>query len=69
MCALEYLTEKERVREVRVDYRKAAVLGDMIYPQAKKMKDKTVVALCDETGKPYAVIEFQTEQGKESQTC
>lgn len=69
LMAEEYLTEKERVREVRVDYRKAAVLGDMIYPQAKKMKDKTVVALCDEAGKPYAVIEFQTEQGKESQTC
>ncbi len=69
LMAEEYLKDTEWVREVRVDYRKAAVLGDMIYPCAKKTDDQTVVALCDEAGKPYAAIEFRTETGEEQKAC
>ena len=59
LMAEEYLTDQKQIFEVRVEYRRAAVLGDMIYPAVKKTEEGIVVALCDEAEKPYAVIEFQ----------
>ena len=46
---------------MRVEYKKAAVLGDMIYPKLSKEADRIVVELCDEQAKPYAVLEFKEE--------
>lgn len=44
---------------MRVEYKKSAVYGDMIYPRIAAEDDRTVVELCDENAKPYAVIEFR----------
>ena len=52
------LGDKE-VHQMRVEYKKSAVYGDMIYPRIATEDDRTVVELCDENAKPYAVIEFR----------
>ena len=57
--ALESLPKDKEVHQMRVDYKKSAVYGDMIYPRIAAEDDRTVVELCDENAKPYAVIEFR----------
>ena len=47
-----------KVKQMRAEYRKAAVLGDIIFPVVYKEQEKVVVALNNEDGKPYAVIEL-----------
>ena len=49
----------KEVHQMRVEYKKSAVYGDMIYPRIAAEDDRTVVELCDENAKPYAVIEFR----------
>ena len=53
--AMEMLPGDINVRQLRVDYKKSAVLGDMIFPKVSEEQDRTVVELCDEVGKAYAV--------------
>ena len=48
-----------KVRQLRVDYKKSAVLGDTIYPKVAQESERTVVELCDGDGKPYAVVELK----------
>lgn len=57
--ALEVVPGDIQVRQVRVDYKKSAVLGDMIYPRLAAEQERTVVELCDEDGKPYAIVEMK----------
>ena len=45
--------------KMRVDYRKAAVFGDIIYPRISTNADRCTVVLGDSNGTPYAVIEFK----------
>ena len=59
--ALEFLPDDLQIAQLRVEYKKAAVLGDMIYPKLSKEADRIVVELCDEQAKPYAVLEFKEE--------
>lgn len=59
--ALEFLPDDLQIAQLRVEYKKAAVLGDMIYPKLSKEVDRIVVELCDEQAKPYAVLEFKEE--------
>lgn len=58
--ALEMLPGDIRVRQVRVDYKKSAVLGDIIYPGVAAEPDRIVTELRDEDKKPYAVVEMRT---------
>ena len=57
--ALEMLPGDVQIRQVRVDYKKSAVLGDMVCPRLAEENDRTVVELCDRDGKPYAVVELK----------
>lgn len=57
--AMEVLSKDIQVHQLRVDYKKSAVLGDVIYPFLAEETDRTVVELCDADGKPYAVIELK----------
>ena len=43
---------------LRVEYKKAAQLGDIIYPRLTQTSDKCTVVLASEDGTPYAVAEF-----------
>ena len=58
---LGFLPGDLQIAQLRVEYKKAAVLGDMIYPKLSKEADRIVVELCDEQAKPYAVLEFKEE--------
>lgn len=58
--AREVLPEVVQVREVRVEYKKAAVLGDWIYPRISRDADNCTVALCNGEGNPYAVVWMRT---------
>jgi acyl-ACP thioesterase len=60
--ALGYLPEDFAAAQVRVEYRKAAKEGDLLYPRVSVTEDGQVIALCDEAGKPYAVIAFIGEK-------
>lgn len=55
----DYLPEKFKIHQMRAEYRKSAVLNDVIYPRVGKGADFYTVLLGDEAGKPYAVIEFK----------
>lgn len=44
--------------KLRVEYKKAAQLGDIIYPRLTQTSDKCTVVLAAEDGTPYAVAEF-----------
>lgn len=55
---LEVLALQIEVKQVRVEYKKPAVFGDMIYPFIGESKGRIVIELCDGNRKPFAIIEF-----------
>jgi len=57
--AADYLPEDFQIHEMRAEYKKSAVLNDVIYPQVGRSEEGYTVLLGNETGKPYAVIEFK----------
>lgn len=58
--ARELLPAGIKIRELRVEYKKAAVLGDVMYPRITREADCDTVALCDAEGSPYAVVWLRT---------
>lgn len=46
------------VRELRVEYRKQAMLGDQITPVIYETEEYCMVSLNGEDGKPYAVVQL-----------
>lgn len=57
--AKEALEDGKEVKRMRAEYKKSAVYKDTIFPRVGTQEDRTVVELCDEAGKPYAVVEFK----------
>lgn len=57
--AMEMLPKDMRVHQLRVDYKKSAVQGDIIRPKVAEEPERTVISLCDEAGKEYAVLEVK----------
>ena len=57
--ALEVLPRDLQVHQLRVDYKKSAVLGDQVYPRMAKDGERIVVELCDGEGTVYAAIELK----------
>lgn len=51
------LIGKEDVKRLRVDYRRAAVLGDVMYPAVYENDDLIQVSLNDSYGNPYVIVE------------
>lgn len=58
LVAEEYLPEGFVVSELRTEYKKAAMLGDTLYPTVVREKNCVTVSLADEEDKPYALIQF-----------
>ena len=56
--AMEYLPYNAKVSSVRVEYKNAAVLGDIIYPYVGMKDNKITVLLGNEAKKPFAIVEF-----------
>ena len=60
--ARELIPEQLTVRKIRAEYRKAAVLGDVLYPRLGKEKDGIwVIALCKAEGEVCACVWLKTE--------
>ena len=57
--AIDVVPECERAGQIRVEYKKSAVMGDIIYPKMAVEKQRKIVELCDAEGNPYAVVEFK----------
>lgn len=60
--ALDLLPRETEVEELRVDYRRAAVEGDVIHPALAETADRATVSLADAAGDPFAVVEFTTQR-------
>ncbi len=58
LMAEEYLPEGFDVKELRVEYRNAAYLGDRIYPKVSCQDKLYTVVLEDENQKIYAILAF-----------
>lgn len=58
LVAEEYLPEGFKVRRLRAEYKKAAVLGDILYPAVVTEEHQVTVTLSNEEGVAYAVIQF-----------
>lgn len=57
--ALSVLPDEMQPHRTRVDYRRSAVLGDIIQPHVAIEEECTVVLLADNDGVPYGVVELQ----------
>lgn len=57
--AMDILPESISVHKLRVDYKKSAVPGDVIFPKIAEEEERTVVELCDRDGGAYAVLELK----------
>lgn len=55
--ALDLLEGNATIERMRVDYRKAAVLGDIFYPVLYEQDNVKQVTLSDGAGNPYVVVE------------
>jgi len=58
MVAEEYLPEDFQVKEIRVEYKTAAILGDTIVPRVTNNNKEVTVALVNKEGKAYATVLF-----------
>lgn len=56
--ACETLSEDFDVKELRVEYKRAAVLGNILDLRYEKEEERIVMGLCDKEGTPYAIVEF-----------
>lgn len=56
--AYEALPDDFEVKKLRVEYKKAAVLGDRMVLKRVIEEKRVVTELCDEEGSTYAIVEF-----------
>lgn len=57
--AMEFLKKNDRVKELRVEYKKQAVLGDEMIPVVYQVsEEEVIVSLNAVDGKPFAVVQF-----------
>ena len=59
LMAEQCVPENEYPVYLRAEYRKSAVLGDIIYPFVEKNDDRYVIVLADKEKNPYAIIEWR----------
>lgn len=52
----EFLPDDFCIKELRVEYRKAAVMGDYLTPRISRTEEGYTAALCDKEKTPYAVV-------------
>jgi len=59
--AEEYLPEDYVIYQMRAEYKRQAVLGDIICPMVSCVGKTCTVALMNKENLPYAIIEFQSK--------
>ena len=57
--ALELLPQEKQVKELRVEYKKQAFLGDILYPYVVQEGDKYGISFRTEAGAVYANVEVK----------
>ena len=57
--AFEFLPEGAAIKQLRAEYRKQAFLGNVLIPCVVAEDTRIVVSLQDDSGKAYAVVEFE----------
>ena len=57
--AEEYLPENFKTESIRVEYKKAAVIGNMLYPEVYEQQNGVTIVLADEQKVPYAIMQFR----------
>lgn len=57
IMAIQYLPQDFEVRNLRVEYKKQAHLGDVLIPNVVTEGDKVVISLRDDTGAVYVNVE------------
>ncbi len=65
--AREALPEDIRIRQLRVEYKNAAVLGDVMTPQVSRDENDWTVVLCGAEGQTCAVVWLQAGEQKEKE--
>ena len=55
--AEDFLPEDFMPDQIRAEYRKSALLENIIYPYIEKKENGYVVVLADENKNPYAIVE------------
>lgn len=63
--ALEFLPEDEEVTQIRVEYKKAAVLGNTISPVVHREGNLLITELNETEGSAYAIVELTTKKKDE----
>lgn len=58
MVAEEFLPEDFEVREIRVEYKTAAVLGDVLIPRVTITENEVTVVMVNEKGNVYSTVLF-----------
>lgn len=58
--AREALPEDIKIRELRIEYKKAAVLGDIMIPHISRREDGYTISLCSQESSPYANVWVRT---------
>ncbi len=62
LLAEEFLPEGFLIKSIRVEYKKAAILGDILYPAVYNEEDGVTIVLADEAQKPYAIMQFKRKE-------
>ena len=53
------LAEQKNPHQIRAEYKKSALLGDVIYPSILTNETEKTIVLADEKGKPYAIVALE----------
>lgn len=62
LVAMEYLPKDWEIETIKVEYRKAAMLNDMLFSRVKEAEQSIIVSIEDEEQQPYAIVEFTKKQ-------
>lgn len=60
--AMDYLPADFKIGQMRAEYKKSALLHDVIVPVVKEEENCVTVCLCSEDQAPYAVVELTRKQ-------
>lgn len=58
LIAMDYLEDLQRVTRLQAEYKKSALLGNVIVPSVRKTNENTMISLNSEQGECYANILF-----------
>lgn len=59
--AFQYIPEGEKIVQMRAEYKRQALLGDLILPNIAREDKRYIISLCGSDREPYAVTEFTCE--------